>query len=456
VDVPHAEPFPPFTAPAERREPSAALMQLSLDEARGVLLAAQGLYDPPSREADAEAVGAVVERLGAVQLDAINVVARSPYLVLWSRLGPFEPALLDAALWPGRAVFEYWSHAASIVPMADYAYYRPRMLAAREHMWRGIREWMEANPGVLRSVLDAIRDRGPMASADFERPADGRRAAPWDWYGPKATRRALDALWSMGELMVHSRRAGQKVYDLRERVLAEAFGAAAPRDDELPSPAERLEHFARRTARALGVVTPSWLRDYFRLPAPRRDAGAAWSPRDLLDALAREGAVVPAAVHGLAEPAYVARESLAALERIRAGARPARTTLLSPFDSVVWDRARARALFGYDVCFEAYVVPHKRRFGYYCLAILHDGRLVGRLDPKVERTAAGRRLLVRALFLEPGVAVDDGLVAGLAGALQELARFVGAERVSVGRGARGALAAAVRKRLAGRAAGGSS
>ena len=425
-------------------------LRLRLDETRGLMLAAQGLFDAPAGQAGADAVRATVERLGAVQLDAINVVARSPYLVLWSRIGPFDPTLLDAALWPGRLVFEYWSHAASIVPMADYAYYRPRMLAAREHMWRGIREWMDANPGVLHSVLDVIRERGPMASADFERPAGGRRAEPWDWYGPKATRRALEALWTTGELMVHSRRAGQKVYDLRERVLAEALGAAVPADDRLPSMQEQLDHFARRTARALGVIAPSWLRDYFRLPAPGRSdrTGYAWTPAALLDALAADGAVVPATVEGLAEPAYVARESLPQLERIRAGARPERTTLLSPFDSLVWDRRRARALFGYEVCFEAYVVPHKRRFGYYCLAVLHQGRLVGRLDPKVERGADGRRLVARAIFLEPGVDADEALVTGLAGALRELARFVGASAVAVGRSAPRPLAGALRKRLA--------
>jgi uncharacterized protein YcaQ len=422
---------------------AARALRLDLAAARGLMLAAQGLLDPPPGATDGAAVRATIERLGAVQLDAINVVARSPYLVLWSRLGPYDPAALDEALHPRRHVFEYWSHAASIVPMAEYAYYRPRMLAYRQHMWRGLREWTEANPTVLGSVLATVRERGPLASADFERPQGGRRAAPWDWYGPKETRRALEALWTMGELMIHSRRRGQKVYDLRERVLAEAFGGDAPRDDALPSTAVRLRHFAARTVAALGVVTPSWLRDYFRLPSMGTRGAAT-----LLDELAGEGVVVPATVDGLAEPAYVARERLADLERVRGGAAGARTTLLSPFDSLIWDRARARALFDYQVCFEAYVVPHKRQFGYYCLAILHRGRLVGRLDPKLERGVDGRWLSVQAIHLEPGVTADDALVSGLAGALRDLAAFLGTSEVVVGRAAPRRLAAGLRSCLA--------
>jgi hypothetical protein len=166
----------------------------------------------------------------------------------------------------------------------------------------------------------------------------------------------------------------------------------------------------------------------------------------VLDDLARAGVVAPATVEGLRGPAFVDPARGADLTRLRAGLAPARTTLLSPFDSLIWDRARARALFGYEVCFEAYVVPAKRRWGYYCLAILHRGRLVGRLDPKFERGA--RRLLVRAAFLEPGVVLDAVLLDGLAGALRDLARFLGAETVAVERSDPAALAPALAERLA--------
>ncbi|MGH2486317.1 MAG: winged helix-turn-helix domain-containing protein, partial [Ktedonobacterales bacterium] len=341
-------------------------------------------------------------------------------LVLWSRLGAYDPAIFDAMLAQHRDVFEYWSHAASIVPISDYRYYRADMLGAWDaNRWSDLRKWKADYPHTVQQTLDAIHARGPLASADFARDPAAVRPKAWDWYGPKDSRRALEVLWTLGELMISSRRGGQKVYDLRERVLAEAFGGAVPADDgALPTPAEALHHFVDRTIRALGVITPSWLWDYFRLrdyyqhafPDGERGTkrGAAIA---LLDERVRAGTLVPATVAGLNEPAYVATERLADLEWLHAGNSPGRTTLLTPFDSLIWDRARARALFDYEVCFEAYVVPEKRRYGYYCLAILHQGRIVGRLDLKNFRQE--RRLEARAAYLEPGVTVDDALVVGV-------------------------------------------
>ncbi len=437
-----------------------ATLALTLEEARGLALAAQRLDGldgsrPPGAAATSSEVAALIEALGAVQIDTISVVARSQYLVLWSRLGAYERGLLDELLYPGRAIFEYWSHAASILPMSDYQWYREDMRLAHErHMWGDVRSWMLENPAIIADTLERVRVNGPMASADFERPSDGRRVEAWDWFGPKDSRRALDVLWTMGDLMVHSRRAGQKVYDLRERVLAEAFGEGAPDDGALPGAEERLRHFTRRTVRALGIVTPTWLWDYFRLtwreydqPAHPGARGSGLRARAvaLLEEMEREGLVMPATVEGLDGPAWVATERLPALERLRAGAAPERTTLLSPFDSLIWDRARARALFGYEVCFEAYVVPEKRRYGYYCLAILHRGRLVGRLDPKMDRKE--RRLTVRALYLEPGVKPSADLLDGLAGALRDLAAFLGAKTIAVERSEPAAALKGLRRRV---------
>lgn len=429
--------------------------KVSGDEARGIVLAAQGLFDPPPAAPTLEDTHAMIEQLGAVQIDTITVVKQSQYLVLWSRLGAYDPTHLDALLHPHRRIFEYWSHAASIVPMSDYPYYRADMLRARdEHPWGSVSAWMRENPSTIAETLALVRERGPMASSDFERPVDGRRASAWDWYGPKDSRRALDVLWTMGDLMVHSRRGGQKIYDVRERVLAEAYGRRKmPRDERLPSPEEQLRHFAKRTVQALGIVTPSWLWNYFRLREYAFRAGLDGqnthrrsTALTLLNELVERGKVVPATVEGLSEPAYIARERLADLKRIRAGERPERTTLLSPFDSLIWHRDRARTLFGYEVCFEAYIVPEKRRYGYYCLAILHRGRIVGRVDPKMDR--ANGALRIRTAYLEPGVVMDDALVSGLAGALWNLARFLGAKTIQVERSEPEALAPALRERVA--------
>ena len=262
-------------------------------------------------------------------------------------------------------------------------------------LWDDYLRWREEHPDVVQKTLEAIRERGPLGSADFERPANAKKTKPWDWYGPKETRVALDALWMTGELMVHSRRAGQKVYDLRERVLAETYGEAIPlrrrlchrRGEPAPfRPPHRLGAGDRHARPGCGTTSacaatncspPTTATD-----APRRHA----PPRSMRWRRWRVRATSsPSTVDGLPERAYLGVERLDDLERIRSGAAHERTTLLSPFDSLIWDRLRARQLFGHEVVFEAYIVPEKRRYGYYSLAILHRGQIVGRLDPKMDR-----------------------------------------------------------------------
>ncbi len=407
-----------------------APLRLSIDEARALMLAAQGLLHPPPARPTRADVLAMIERLGVVQIDTINVARRSQYLVLWSRLGPYDEALFDHLLHPERAIFEYWCHAASILPMSDYPMYRAMMAEAERLLYDDYRDWAKHHPDIVTTTIEAIRERGPLASADFERPNDGRRAQAWDWYGLKETRVALEVLWTLGDLMVHSRRGGQKVYDLRERVELEMNGDALnghhkPQD-------ERLAALTQRTIQAMGVVAPSWLFDYFRMVWPRSvTKGGRTRAQHLLEAQVASGGALRSEVEGIQEPVYLAHDRLPDLERLRAGLRPERTVFLSPFDSLIWDRARARTLFGYEVVFEAYVVPAKRRYGYYSLAILHQGRLVGRLDPKMDRETG--TLIARAVFLEPGVTIDAALVDGIAGALRDLARFLGARTITVER-----------------------
>ena len=403
------------------------MLQLSRYQAGLVMQAAQGLLERPRAKPGLADARAMVERLGLVQIDTISVIQRSQYLVLWSRLGAYDASLLDKLLYPKRATFEYWAHAASIIPIADYPYFRRRMIRRRDE---GPDFWgRRLDRAVVQATLARVREQGPMSSAQFEATPGATRAGRWDWYGPKESRQALEALYTMGELFVHSRRGGQKVYDLRERVLAEAFPDGVPSDDALPSEEERRHYFARRTLDALGVVVPSWVHDYYRMNmergAPRPPGGQRKEAIAWLDGLAAQGIAVPATIEGIKEPAYV-RADLAG-QRLRA----TRTTLLSPFDSLVWHRDRARALFGYEVTFEAYVVPEKRKYGYYVLAVLHHGRIVGRVDLKSDRQAG--QLRVRGLWLEPGVEADDDLFDGLAGALKDLARFVKLPAVAVER-----------------------
>jgi len=427
-----------------------AALKLSLEEARGLMLSAQGLLDPPPVAPGPTDLEQLVDRLGVVQLDAINVVCRTQYLVPWSRLGVYRRSDFDSLLSPRRTIFEYWSHAASIVPMTEYRYYRPRMIAAGERIRRDYADWLEQNPGVLERTLDSIRELGPRTSAEFERGPGEKRTGPWDWYGPKASRRALEMLWTSGDLMIHSRRAGQKTYDVRERVLAEGQ-EAPPNDDDLPTSEEVTHRLVGRTLQALGVVTLSWTADYFRLPAPTsgaRSRAAVVAPvfKDLVE----RGEAAPASIEGIAEPAYVDPRRMEDLQRLRSGLTPERTTLVSPFDSLIWHRPRARVLFGYEVCFEAYVVPEKRRYGYYCIAILHRGALVGRVDVRMARDEGA--LHARALYLEPGVEPTPVLTQDVAGSLLDLAAFLGAERVVVGRSEPDAFGPRLRDLLDGRPA----
>lgn len=387
-------------------------MRFSLAAARALLLAAQGLSSPPQRPATKGDVLQSIRKMGVLQIDSIAVVARSPYLVLWSRLGSYEPRWLDDLLAEG-ALFEYWSHAACFIPIEDYGLYRRFMLDGGEKS----RAWFTAHPDEVRRVLERVRQGGPVRSAEFAR-ADGRAGGWWEW---KPEKRALEHLFAAGELMISRRDPNfHRVYDLRERVLERALPGWA--DALAPSYEEVRRSLALKAVRALGVAAARWVPDYFRTPKN----GVA----GLLDELAAEGALLRARIED--EPAYVHQENAGLAEAAASGElRPSLTTLLSPFDPVVWDRARALELFGFDYKIEVYTPAARRRYGYYSLPIVHHGALVGRLDAKAHRKQG--LFEVRALHLEPGVSVTENLVFGLGGALRGCARWHGTPEVVVRR-----------------------
>ena len=370
-------------------------MKFSRAAARALLLATQGLGAAPGRPATKEGVLEAVRRMGVLQIDSIAVVARSPYLVLWSRLGTYEPRWLDELLAEG-ALFEYWSHAACFIPIEDYGLYRRLMLEGREKS----RAWFSAHPEEIGRVLGRVREAGEVRSAEFAR-TDGRAGGSWEW---KPEKRALEMLFTAGELMVSRRQNFQRVYDLRERVLPSWD------DANLPEPDVVRRQLALKAVRALGVTTPGWVPDYFRT--------AKQGTATLLATLADEEALVRAEVAGWDGPAYVHPDNL---DLAADPPEPTLTTLLSPFDPLVWDRARARVTFGFDYTIECYTPAPKRRYGYFTLPILRRGALIGRLDAKAHRQA--RQFEIKALHLEPGVAVGEALVADLAGVLRECAAW---------------------------------
>jgi uncharacterized protein len=376
-------------------------IEFSREAARSLLLAAQGLGSPPRRSATRDDVLDIIRRMGVLQIDSISVVARSPYLVLWSRIGAYDAIWLDELLAEG-AIFEYWSHAACFVPIEDYGLYRRLMLEKSDKT----RVWMEAHPDALEHVLGHIRKKGPVRSAEFAR-TDGRAGGWWEW---KPEKRALEHLFAAGELMISHRENFHRVYDLRERVLANALPTWE--DTLAPTEQEVRRALALKAVRALGVAVARWVPDYFRTPKK----GAA----SLLEELAEEGSLLRAVIED--EPAYVHPGNARLAEEVLSGRqRSSVTTLLSPFDPVVWDRARASELFGFDYKIEVYTPAARRRYGYYSLPILHDSALVGRLDAKAHRKEG--RFEVKAAHLEPGVPVSDDLVASLAGALRACASW---------------------------------
>src|SRR5215210_4515852 len=394
-----------------------------------MLLAAQGLNSAPKRATKGD-VREIIRRMGVLQIDSISVVARSPYLVLWSRLGYYEPQWLDELLAEG-ALFEYWSHAACFIPIEDYGLYRRLMLGKTDKT----RAWMEAHPDALEQVMGRIREDGPVRSAEFAR-TDGKAGGWWEW---KPEKRALEHLFAAGELMISRRENFHRVYDLRERVLANALptweDALAPNEQEVR------RALALKAVRALGVAVVRWVPDYFRTPK----RGAA----KLLEELADEGSLHRAGIED--EAAYVHPDNAGIAEEILTGSlQPSVTTLLSPFDPVVWDRARALELFGFDYKIEVYTPAARRRYGYYSLSILHDGALVGRLDAKAHRKAG--LFEVKDVHLEPGVPASDRLVASLAGALRDCAAWHATPEVRVHRSDPPQLAGALRSVLDGGAA----
>lgn len=367
--------------------------------ARTLLLAAQGLLQPLPRPAAKEDVLHAIRRMGALQIDTIHVVARSPYLVLFSRLGNYEPNWLDELLAEGR-LFEYWSHAACFLPIEDYPLYRRQMLDNMRGYYRD--DWAERNSAAIQQVLEHIHNNGAVRSADFER-TDGQKGTWWNW---KEEKQALEYLHTSGTLMIARRERFQRVYDLRERVLPGWDDSRVPSDEEMR------DELTVRTVRLLGVTPARWAHDYFRLRKTGMPAR--------LERLAEAGQLERVSVEGWDTPWYLHPDNRSLLEAVVTGElRATHSTLLSPFDPITWDRERARVLFGFDYTIECYLPENKRRYGYFSLPILIRGDLVGRLDAKAHRKEGVFE--IRALHLEPRVSLTEELAAELAGAVQRCA-----------------------------------
>jgi uncharacterized protein YcaQ len=393
------------------------VIRLSQRSAQLLHLGAQGLLKRSTRKARKADVAAAIARMGLLQIDTINVVARSPYMTLFSRLGAFRNEWLDESLAEGMLA-ECWAHEACFVPAAEYRYHRDYR-AGRAGHWahRMAERTHEEARADMDALLERIRREGPLRAADFERDTPGTKG----WWGWKPEKRWLEAWFALGRLMVARRERFQRVYDLAERVTARW---AVPLPTAPMNEGEARRHFVLESVRALGVTKARWIADYFRLRPRVTD--------DELAPLADQGLLVRVVVEGWDEPAYVHRDHEALLrDAARNARRASRTTLLSPFDPVVWDRARAQDLFGFEYTIECYTPAAKRKYGYYVLPILHRGRLVGRVDAKAHRQAGLFQVL--GIWLAPGETATPGRVEGVGNAFRDCAGWHGTPRIAIDR-----------------------
>jgi uncharacterized protein YcaQ len=384
-------------------------LTLSIGAARALHLHAQGMLQPRRRKASRADVLEAIRRMGMLQIDTIQVVARSPYFVLWSRLGDYPPEWLDQHLEQG-SLFEYWAHEACFLPIEDYGLYRHRMLDPSALGWKYSEAWMRERAGEVAGILDHVRANGPARSSDFER-GDGKAGGWWEW---KPEKRALELLFTSGALMIARRHNFQRIYDLAERVHPDWDDARMP-----PLPEVRRE-FVLRAVRALGLARAAWIPDYHRTRRPHPDPAA----------MAERGELLRARVQGWDDPVFIHPDLAAAAQQAARGElAPTLTTLLSPFDPIVWDRRRALELFGFDYRLECYTPAAKRRYGYFTLPILRRGALAGRIDAKAHRRSSVFE--VKSVILEPGQRGSARFARDVAAALARCAQWHGCAQVSV-------------------------
>lgn len=395
------------TSPASRTRAAALpspVAVLSGDQARRMALRAQGLLGAPDRRGG---VAGVLRHLGAVQLDTISVLARSHELVPYARLGAVGRENVEHAYWGSGQAFEYWSHAACVLPVEEWPWFAFRRRAFRARGWR----WHQVPRKACTEVLARLTADGPLNATEL---GGAKRGGPWwDWSDVKI---AVEWLLDIGEVVCTRRTGWRRVYDLPERALPSALLGNEPDDDE------SLARLITLAGQSLGVATSADLADYHRLP------------RAAVERLLPSTPLVPVTVQGWPRAAWA---DPGALEALDSRGRH-RTTLLTPFDSLVWDRKRTSRVFGFDHRLEAYVPAAKREHGYFTMPLLAGGRLVGRVDPGRE----GRTLVAKQVSLERSA------VEPMAQALREAASWVGCEQIRVDKVAPAELAAPLRSALA--------
>ncbi|MGX6602628.1 winged helix-turn-helix domain-containing protein [Micromonosporaceae bacterium Da 78-11] len=376
---------------------------LSVAQARRVTLAAQGFTDPkPGGATDLRHLRRVLRRLHLIQMDSVNVLQRAHYLPLYSRLGPYPVALLERAAYrKPRELFEFWGHEASLITTDLQPLFRWRMARAADLAWGSIRRIVVEQPDLVAWVLDEVRDRGPITAAEIEHDAP-RRKDHWGWNW-SVVKQALEWLFYTGQVTAAERTTSfARRYDLPERVLP-----AAVLNAPTPAPEDAFRALVELAARSLGVAAEPELRDYFRLPVDGFKRAVA--------ELVEDQVLRPVAVPGWKQPTYLHHEA-------RLPRRVHAATLISPFDPLIWERARTERLFDLSYRIEIYVPAPQRLYGYYVLPFLLGDRFAARVDLKADRKTGV--LQIPAAWLEPTADQEQTAVA-LAAELHRLAGWLG-------------------------------
>lgn len=373
---------------------------ISREQAQQLALSHQGLLNRGSAKGKGATLQ-TIEALGYVQIDTLAVVVRAHHHTLWSRLPDYKESELNHLL-EKKMIFEYWSHAASYLPMSDYRFSLPQKKAYES----GKSHWFAQDKRMKKFVLDRIKAEGALQSKDFE----FKREGPGNWYEWKPAKRALEQLFMEGKLMVEKRQGFQKVYNLAERILPSNIAISAPTEKEMA------EHLIRKAIQAHGIVTESEI-TYLRNPFKAAVAKA-------IKQLVKEGELNEIRVEGLEKPYYIAANSVQTSKPDKSGLH-----FLSPFDNFIIQRKRVQNMFNFDYMIECYLPESKRKYGYFTLPVLHDNEFVARFDPKADR--ASTTFYVKSIHFENTFKPSDLFNHSFALKLKEFAAFNGCDKVVI-------------------------
>jgi len=390
---------------------------LSIKQARALILKSQGLLNPNLGKGKA-ATRRIIEHIGYVQIDTLSVAARAHHHTLWSRLPDYKENYLNELLEKDKSVFEYWSHAASYLPMSDYRF----SLFVKKGYAEGKSHWFGQDKKMNKFVLDRIKAEGPLQSKDFEwrgelaiasETSRFKRKDPGNWYEWKPAKKALEQLFMEGKLMVAKRQGFQKVYDLTERVLPAKVNIDRPTEDEFS------EYLIKKAIQANGIVEEKevyYLRKGMKEPVNK-----------VLKRMLKEGSVIEVQLETNDKLRYITTaEQLKSIEKIKLENQ---IQILSPFDNVLIQRKRVVSLFDFDYQIECYVPEPKRKFGYFCLPVLHGDKFVARFDPKGDR--ASKVFYIKCMHFEKGFKPDENFNNLFAQKLIAYVTFTGCDKIKI-------------------------